>query len=65
MRRVTDVMSTVECITMDSLMDVCQWKQENLRVLQMPNDEDISQIKMNKSYSRCRTSFEIFISSLL
>lgn len=31
MRRVTDVMSTVECITMDSLMDVCQWKQENLR----------------------------------
>lgn len=50
MRRVTDVMSTVECITMDSLMDVCQWKQENLRVLQMPNDGDISQIKMNKSY---------------
>ena len=39
--------------------------REFARVLQMPNDEDISQIKMNKSYSRCRTSFEIFISSLL
>jgi hypothetical protein len=40
-------------------------EREFARVLQMPNDEDISQIKMNKSYSRCRTSFEIFISSLL
>ena len=39
--------------------------REFARLLQMPNDKDISQIKMNKSYSRCRTSFEIFISSLL